>query len=123
MNNMLDNAAACRPYLWAVELFAEKSMKLFANQESAGDLGTAAAKAVETSGEQEGPEGCLSVPGESGFVPRPTRLIVKAQDRSGKPTTYRVDGFKARAFCHEMDHLDGVLYIDKLVPPPEEKRR
>ena len=52
MNNMLDNAAACRPYLWAVELFAEKSMELFANQESVGDLGTAAAKAVESAGEQ-----------------------------------------------------------------------
>ena len=78
---------------------------------------------LKAKGTEVGIEGCLSVPGESGFVPRPTRLIVKAQDRNGNPTTYRVDGFKARAFCHEMDHLDGVLYIDKLVPPPEEKRR
>ena len=52
MNNMLDNAAASRPYLWAAELFAEKSLELFANQESAGELGVKAAKAVELAGEQ-----------------------------------------------------------------------
>lgn len=52
MNNMLDNAAACRPYPWAAELFAEKSLELFANQESAGDLGVKSAKAVELAGEQ-----------------------------------------------------------------------
>ena len=49
---MLDNAAANRPYLWAAELFAEKSLELFANQESAGELGVKAAKAVELAGEQ-----------------------------------------------------------------------
>ena len=52
MNNMLDNAAACRPCQWAVELFAEKSLELFANQESAGSLGTVAAKAVEQAEDQ-----------------------------------------------------------------------
>lgn len=52
MNNMLDNAAACRPYPWAAELFAEKSLELFANQESAGELGVKAAKEVELAGEQ-----------------------------------------------------------------------
>jgi len=78
---------------------------------------------LKAKGTDVGLEGCLSVPGESGYVPRPVKLIVKAQDRKGVATTYRVDGFKARAFCHEMDHLDGILYTDKLVPPPEEKRR
>ena len=52
MNNMLDNAASCRPYPWAVELFAEKSMELFANQESAGALGVKSAKAMEDAAEQ-----------------------------------------------------------------------
>ena len=52
MNNMLDNAASCRPYPWAAELFAEKSMELYANQESAGAAGVSAAKAVELAGEQ-----------------------------------------------------------------------
>jgi len=65
------------------------------------------------SGEQEGPEGCLSVPGESGCVRRPQKVTVKALDPDGNETVIEAEDFLARAFCHEIDHLDGILYIDK----------
>ena len=65
---------------------------------------------VETSGEQEGPEGCLSVPGKYGLVKRPYYAKVRAQDRNGD--WYEAEGEEliARCFCHELDHLDGILY-------------
>lgn len=68
---------------------------------------------LETDGEQVGEEGCLSIPGEYGMVKRPEKITVRAQDRNGNTFTVMVEGFKARACCHEIDHLDGVLYIDK----------
>lgn len=68
---------------------------------------------VSTSGEQTEVEGCLSIPGKSGIVKRPARVTVEALDRTGKKCRYRGDGLLARCFCHELDHLDGVLYIDK----------
>ena len=68
---------------------------------------------VATEGEQEGEEGCLSVPDEVGIVKRPNIVTVKAIDRNGEPFTIRGEGLLARAFCHEIDHLDGILYIDK----------
>lgn len=67
---------------------------------------------VEKSGEQDGYEGCLSVPGRRGMVKRPMNVTLKAQDRTGKEHTYSVSGFTARAFCHETDHLDGTLFIE-----------
>ncbi len=68
---------------------------------------------VEVSGEQEGPEGCLSVPGKWGIVKRPNVVKVRAQDRDG--AWFEVEGQElvARAFCHELDHLDGRLYTEK----------
>ena len=65
---------------------------------------------IETSGEQEGPEGCLSVPGKYGLVKRPYIAKVRAQDRYGD--WYEVEGEEliARCFCHELDHLDGIVY-------------
>ncbi len=71
---------------------------------------------LKQSGIQRGAEGCLSCPNRSGIVARPKKLTVKAQDRTGEYKTYKVDGFTAVAFCHEMDHLDGVLFIDKIEP-------
>lgn len=68
---------------------------------------------IQQSGEQIGEEGCLSVRGKFGTVKRPMKVTVRAQDRYGKPFTVKVSGFLARAFCHENDHLDGILYIDK----------
>ena len=65
------------------------------------------------SGEQSGLEGCLSVPKKYGTVVRPEKLTVEAQDRFGKKQVYKVQGFTARAFCHEIDHLDGIVYTSK----------
>ena len=67
---------------------------------------------IAREGEQAGAEGCLSVPGRQGYVVRPQKVTVRAQDRKGKPFEITAEGLKARAFCHEIDHLDGVLYID-----------
>lgn len=65
------------------------------------------------SGEQTGLEGCLSVPKKYGTVVRPEKITVIAQDRRGKEKKYKVSGFTARAFLHEMDHLDGILYTSR----------
>lgn len=65
-------------------------------------------------GEQTGNEGCLSLPGLYGVVTRPNVVKVKAQNREGKWCLYKGEALKARCFCHEIDHLDGVLYKDKL---------
>lgn len=67
---------------------------------------------ASTEGEQEGPEGCLSVPGRAGVVKRPMKVLVKAQNAKGEPIEVVGEGFLARALCHEIDHLDGVLYLD-----------
>jgi peptide deformylase len=61
---------------------------------------------------QCGREGCLSLPGRAGIVTRPRRVTVRAQDRHGKPFELTGEGLLARAICHELDHLDGVVYID-----------
>ncbi|MFR9191288.1 MAG: peptide deformylase, partial [Anaerotruncus massiliensis (ex Togo et al. 2019)] len=68
---------------------------------------------VEQEGDQYGGEGCLSVPGQYGMVHRPQKLRVRAQDRYGKPFELEAEGYLAVAVCHETDHLDGVLFIDK----------
>ena len=68
---------------------------------------------IEKSGEQSGDEGCLSIPDRYETVIRPLNVTVKAQDRYGNNITVTGEGLKARALCHEIDHLDGILYIDK----------
>ena len=65
---------------------------------------------VETSGEQEGPEGCLSVPGKYGLVKRPYKAKVRAQDRNGEWFEVEGEELIGRCFCHELDHLDGIVY-------------
>ena len=69
---------------------------------------------IETSGEQTGVEGCLSVPGKYGIVTRPMFAKVRAQDRDGN--WYEAEGEEliARCFCHELDHLDGIVYTEKM---------
>ncbi len=69
---------------------------------------------IKTSGEQTGDEGCLSSPGVFGKVTRPMNVTVKAQDRFGKEFEVSGKELLARAFCHEIDHLDGVLFVDKI---------
>ena len=68
---------------------------------------------VQQKGEQTDWEGCLSVRGKMGQVSRPMKVTVVYQDRFGEKYTLKAKGFFARAICHELDHLDGVLYIDK----------
>ena len=65
---------------------------------------------LETDGEQEGPEGCLSVPGKYGLVKRPYYAKVRAQDRYGNWFEAEGEELIARCFCHELDHLDGIVY-------------
>ena len=77
---------------------------------------------VETSGEQTGPEGCLSVPGKYGLVTRPNYAKVKAQDRYGEWFEVEAEELIARCFCHEIDHLDGIVYtevMERFLSPEE----
>ena len=67
---------------------------------------------TERKGKAEDTEGCLSVRGRYGVVERPTKITIKFQDRRGKHVTMKIQGYLARIFCHEYDHLDGILYVD-----------
>lgn len=69
---------------------------------------------LEASGEQTGDEGCLSVPGLAGQVTRPNYVKVRALDENMEEVIYEGEGLLARAFCHEIDHLDGHLYVEKV---------
>ena len=70
-------------------------------------------KIIAFSGEQDGQEGCLSVPGQWGMVKRPMNVTVRALNRLGEEIEITGHELLARCFCHELDHLDGTLYIDK----------
>lgn len=70
-------------------------------------------KIVKKMGRNEGPEGCLSYNGYEGIVVRPKRVIVVGKDINENEIKYNAEGLFARAFCHEIDHLDGILYTDK----------
>lgn len=68
---------------------------------------------ISLEGEQEGTEGCLSVPGYVGTVKRPEKIVIRGKDRYGKEKEYTFEGFDAVVMCHEFDHLEGILYTDK----------
>ena len=70
---------------------------------------------VSSSGKQESFEGCLSVKEYNGIVIRPYKVSIKAQDRFGNPFSMTVENFMATVFCHEIDHLNGILFIDKAI--------
>ena len=77
---------------------------------------------IATEGEQNGAEGCLSYPGEYGLVKRPMKVTVRAQDRQGNWFERTGEGLCARAFCHEIDHLHGVLFtakVSRMLTPEE----
>lgn len=77
---------------------------------------------VAIRGKQREPEGCLSYPGRSGYVTRPAKVKIKAQDRYGRKRTYVGSGLLARAFCHETDHLNGILFSDKVEEWEEDEK-
>lgn len=70
---------------------------------------------TKSEGEQRVQEGCLSLPGQYGVCVRPEKVQVKGQDRTGKWHVYTGEGLKARCFCHELDHLEGILFTDKTI--------
>ena len=72
-------------------------------------------KIIAYSGEQEGAEGCLSVPGRYGLVKRPKHVTVRATNRHGEQFEITGHDLLARAFCHELDHLDGHLYLERVI--------
>ncbi len=76
---------------------------------------------ISSEGEQNEVEGCLSVPGRYGVTRRPQTVTVRATDRNGNEYTVTGSGLKARAFCHEIDHLDGKIFIDNAVRMLTEK--
>ena len=73
-------------------------------------------KIVKTKGEQEVEEGCLSFPNEYAKLIRPKEVTVEALDRSGKKITIKAKDLLAQAICHEVDHLDGITFVDKMIP-------
>ncbi len=80
---------------------------------------------ISSAGEIEDIEGCLSIPNVWGIVKRPETVTVRSQDRFGQPAERIADGYNARIFCHELDHLEGVLFTQKViryVDPEKEKR-
>ncbi|MBZ4665815.1 peptide deformylase [Mahella sp.] len=77
---------------------------------------------IAQSGEQVGLEGCLSFPGMSGTVKRPEQVTVRAMDRNGEIREITGTGIIARAFCHEIDHLEGIVFLDKVIPEPESEQ-
>jgi peptide deformylase len=78
---------------------------------------------LSTEGEQINAEGCLSVPGENGFVKRPEKVKVSFMDREGDEYEIEAEGLLAIALCHEIDHLNGILYTDKKITDPEELKK
>lgn len=74
---------------------------------------------IEICGEQECAEGCLSIPGRRGYVVRPQKVTVRGLNRAGKPVEITGEDMLAIAFCHEIDHLDGILYVDKMTREAE----
>lgn len=70
---------------------------------------------LESEGQQRVEEGCLSLPDDNGYVIRPAKVTVQAQNRNGELKKYTGEGLLARAFVHEIDHLDGILFTDKMV--------
>lgn len=91
-----------------VDIYDETGVKVLINPEI-----------TEQKGEQVEIEGCLSVPGESGTVKRPAYVKVKGLNRDGDEAVYEATDLLARAFCHEIDHLNGVLFIDKVIDEDE----
>lgn len=79
-------------------------------------------KIIAMSGEQEGEEGCLSLPGEWGITKRPQHVTVRALNRNGEVFEVTGHDLLAKAMCHELDHLDGIIYTDKVIKKIEDDK-
>ena len=95
--------------IFVVDLYDETGVKVLINPEI-----------VSQEGSYLDTEGCLSVPGVNGYVERPVKTVVKGLNLDGEEITIEGVGLLSRAFCHEIDHLDGILFIDKMVEVEEE---
>lgn len=87
---------------------------LSVGEESGNQLVLANPEITDQEGSEQGEEGCLSVPGFTAMVKRPINISVCGQDIEGQPRKIKAEGLLARALCHEIDHLDGILYLDRL---------
>ena len=103
--------------VFVIDLYDDKGPKVFINP-----------VIIKTKGEQEVEEGCLSFPNEYAKMIRPAEIIVEALDENGKKVKIKGEGLLAQALAHEIDHLDGILFVDKMLPgtlhyvdPNEEK--
>lgn len=103
---------------WNVRLFV---MNLQGEEGCGDELVVINPEIVEKSGQQVGEEGCLSLPGVHGDVVRSQRIVLKGQDLDGNELEIEAEDLAARCFQHENDHLNGILFIDKLSPVEKEK--
>lgn len=100
--------------LAAVQVGILKRVVVIDTREEGEKLELVNPEIISTTGSREVAEGCLSVPGVRGYVVRPEKVTLKAQDRFGAWHEYSAEGLLAQAFCHETEHLDGGLFIDKV---------
>ncbi|MDE3838467.1 peptide deformylase [Bacillus methanolicus] len=121
LNNMYDTMIEYDGVgLAAPQIGVNKQVAIVDIDDEKGTIELINPEIMETSGEQTGPEGCLSFPGLYGEVTRPYFVKVKAQDRKGKPFILEAEDFLARAIQHEIDHLNGVLFTSKVTRYLEE---
>lgn len=99
--------------LAAPQIGALKKVVIIDMKDGSSEIVLINPKIVKKSGKEKNSEGCLSYPGFEGIVERPKRVVVKALNINGEEIEVKGEGLLARALCHEIDHLDGVLYIDK----------
>ena len=100
--------------LAAPQVAVAKRIIVVDDQSGSGLIALINPEITHAEGSQVGPEGCLSVPGKSGVVTRPNYVKVRAFDEDMKEIVLEGEGLLARAFCHEIDHLDGHLYVEKV---------
>ena len=107
--------------LAAVQIGKLRQLITYDQHDERGSFVLVNPRITEFSGAERGLEGCLSVTETTGQVIRPTRIRVEAQDLRGEPFSLVAEGMLARILCHEIDHLEGVLFIDKMLPPEDKQ--
>ncbi len=119
IDDMIDTLEACEQGigLSAVQIGILRRIFIIDMKDGKGVRVFVNPKIIQTKGEAIGEEGCLSIAGRSGLVKRPKQVTIQAQDREGRWFELKAKGLYAVCICHEYDHLEGVLFIDKLVDP------